>query len=308
LGPDPEWRPAGPSKWLPRRAPSGTRLFVEELQKRVLSPLTAMGAAGRALADAGGPIAAAKGIVEGLQRNMGGSLSPASESPFNAELGPHRRFDWTQCEMEAIQEIRKARGGKLNDVVLTVVAGAVNRFLKSRGLQTRDLDFRVMVPVSLRTESERGSLGNRVFQMTIKLPVPEPDPLERLEQVTATTSEQRDSAQGVGSATLDAVADTLGAGLLTSLAQLGLQARAANVVTTNVPGPPMPVYMLGARMLAAYPVVPLGGGQTLGIALFSYAGTLYWGLNADWDAMPDLHDFAEAIEEEFAILHKAATA
>ena len=121
-----------------------------------------------------------------------------------------------------------------------------------------------------------------------------------------TTRELKRSRQRAGVEFLEELGDRTLSSIFVFFARLATWQRSFNIVVTNVPGPPMPVYMLGARMKAIYPLVPLARNQALGIALFSYDGALYWGLNADWDAVPDLHDFVGDLELEFESLHKAA--
>jgi hypothetical protein len=169
-----------------------------------------------------------------------------------------------------------------------------------------DLDFRVMVPVSVRPQSERGLLGNRISQLVVRLPIDETEPRRRLTRVVETTRALKASQQSQAGELLTELAEWTGTGLLVSMARLGLNRRATNLVVTNVPGPPDPVYLLGARLLEIYPVVPLGPQQAVGVALLSYAGGLHWGVHGDWDALPDLHEFVGALQFEFEALAKGA--
>ena len=208
--------------------------------------------------------------------------------------------------MAAIREIRHHLGGSLNDVVLATVAGAVRRFLERRGVHTADIDFRVFVPVSLRGPNERGAFGNRVAGWMVDLPIAEHDPRKRLAQIQETTAHLKGSKQARGSEILGEVLEWTGPGILSLGMRLASQSTTFNMVVTNVPGPPTPLYLLGARMTEVYPLVPLSANQGLGIALFSYAGKLHWGFNADWDVVPDLHDFVADIDASFAELVDAA--
>ena len=127
-------------------------------------------------------------------------------------------------------------------------------------------------------------------------------------EVTETTQRLKSSRQRAGVEFLEDLGNRALTSLWIGFARLATWQRSYNVVITNVPGPPRPVYLLDARMLEIYPLVPLAHNQALGIALFSYDGSLYWGLNSDWDALPDLHAFANAIEQEFEQLQRAADA
>jgi WS/DGAT/MGAT family acyltransferase len=226
---------------------------------------------------------------------------------LNPEIGPYRRFDWTRTSIEEVSEIRKHLGGTLNDVVLTTVAGAVGRFLVRRGMHVdEDTRFRVMVPVSIRQRSEQGVPGNRVVNFLAQIPVHEVDPVRRLEATRESLGALKRSRLVKGAEILEELGDHTFTGLIVGFVQLGASQRAYNMVVTNVPGPPRPLYLLESRMTDIYPVVPLFRGQGLGIALFSYAGDLCWGLNACWDALPDLHDLIEDLGESFAELRDAA--
>jgi diacylglycerol O-acyltransferase len=142
--------------------------------------------------------------------------------------------------------------------------------------------------------------------MAARLPLDERDPRRRLRHVTETTRELKRSRQAQGVETLEEMSELGPAALFAQFARLTALTRPFNVVVTNVPGPQVRVYFLGAPLLAAYPLVPLYRNQALGIALFSYDGGLFWGLNADWDALPDLHLLVEALAAEFEALRRAA--
>jgi WS/DGAT/MGAT family acyltransferase len=193
----------------------------------------------------------------------------------------------------------------LNDVVLGCVAGAVRHFLAERGEDVSQLqDFRAFVPVSTRSQAEHGTLGNRVAMIVVPLPVSEPDPRRRMQQISERTREIKASGRTEGTELLEELSDWTLASLLTGMSRLAASRRSFNLVVTNIPGPQMPVFLNGARLLESYPLVPLFENQTLGVALFSYDQSLYWGFNADWDAVPDLHDFVRAIDREFETLRK----
>jgi hypothetical protein len=163
-----------------------------------------------------------------------------------------------------------------------------------------------MVPVSVRTNAQRGALGNKVSFLMVELPLAERDPVERLRLVSERMERLKGSRQVRGAEVLEEISDLTFSSLFVGLARLGARALSYNMVVTNVPGPPFPVYLLGAPLREIYPVVPLFQRQGLGIALFSYDGGLFWGFNADWDAVPDLHDVVGAVEAEFTVLRDAA--
>jgi WS/DGAT/MGAT family acyltransferase len=295
-----------PRAWRPRPAPSGARLLADEVLHRAALPLSLLGAGRRALRTPGHVLASAREGALGLRDAFAAGLRKTSATPLNPDIGPYRRFDWTQCELGAVKEVRERLGGTLNDVVLATAAGAIGRFLRRRGLRPQDLVFRAQVPVSVRAQDERGLPGNRVVMLLAELPVGEPDPCRRLALVSETMRRLKGSRQTAGVQLLEEISDHGLDWIFLGIARLATWQRSYNVVVTNVPGPQRPVYLLGARMLEIYPLVPLAANQAVGIALFSYDGALYWGFHADWEAMPDLHDLVVDVDEEFERLRKAA--
>lgn len=230
---------------------------------------------------------------------IGAGLAPTSSTPFNTDIGPYRRFDWTETAIADTRVIRDRFGGKLNDVVLSVAAGAVRDFLLQRGMRiTEETVFRAMVPVSIRQVSQRGEAGNRVVNYLARLPIHVEDPVERLKATIDITSKLKSSRVVQGAEAIEELSDHTFPGVVVQFVRLAGKTLAYNLVITNVPGPPASIYFVGAKMVAIYPLVPLFRRQGLGIALFSYADRLRWGFHADWDAMPDLHDFVASIDTE----------
>ena len=305
LAPETEIQPAKP--WIPRPAPDAQRLLREEVLRRAWFVPDAIGAARRAIGDVRGSIDAARETALGVYETVSAGLAPTTDTPLNPQIGPYRRFDWVRMDLDAVREIRRRLGGTLNDVVLTTVAGAVGRFLASRGAAAdADTVFRTMVPVSVRDRSERGRPGNRVVNFLAQLPVHVQDPVERLARTREVMARLKSSRVVSGSEILEEFADRTFTSILVEFVRLAANTRAYNLVVTNVPGPRVPLYLLGARMSEIFPLVPLFVNQGLGIALFSYDGQLCWGFCADWDALPDLHDFTLGVEAEFESLRAAA--
>ena len=242
-----------------------------------------------------------------VAETLGASFRTASATPLNGEIGPHRRFDWLTMSLGDIKAIRRGLGGSLNDIVLTIVTGAVRRFLQRRLVDPRRIDFRVMTPVSVRTEDERGSLGNRVSAWTVDLPVGEEDPRRQLELIRRTTAELKASKRAVGAEVLTQVAEWTPSTLLSLAGRNMTRLLPFNMVVTNVPGPQFPMYMLGAKLLETFPHVPLVDNLGLGIALLSYDGKLCWGFNADYDLVPDLSAYVKATRESFEDLKELSS-
>jgi WS/DGAT/MGAT family acyltransferase len=303
--PDPSFEPGPP--WTPRSAPSGAELVASEAWRRTKRSIDLARSAAGAIAT---PVRAATAALDraaGLAETFWGAMTPASETPLNPPaIGPHRRFDWTRTDLVEAKAVRAALGGTLNDVVLATVVGALRTFLQRRGVETSGLDFRALIPVSVRAQSERAALGNKVAQMLAALPIDEADPRRRIARVAETTMKLKQSHQVDATELLEEIGDWTATAVMTSTMRLAANRRTYNLIVTNVPGPQVPLYMIGAPLLETYPMVPLFSNQALGIALLSYDGSLYWGLNADWDAVPDLHDLVGDLRASFAELRDAA--
>ncbi len=309
LSPSSDEPPAEENAWLPQPAPSGLELLRREAWRRLGTPLAATRGAIDALSRPQESLERVGESVEALGEALAAGLRPSSATPLNRPLGPHRRFDWTTLELAEVKAVKNELGGTVNDVVLCTVAGALGTFLARRGVtrqQQARLELRAMVPVSVRPTDERGTTGNQIALWAATLPVAEVDPRRRLAAVRETTAALKRSKQALGASVLAAVSEWTVPTLLSMASRAVYRNRAANMVVTNVPGPQVPLYLLGARMVETYPMLNLLTEQSLGVALFSYAGRLHWGFMADWDLVPDLHDFVEAIEQTFDELCETA--
>lgn len=296
--------PSALVSWAPQPLPSPARLLRDEVIERVKTPANLLRRLwrepARVLDDLRGGMSAIADVI-------GAGARVVSASPLNQPIGRHRQFDWLSMDVSALGEIRQHLGGSFNDVVLAIVAGAMRRFLLRRKHPVAGLDFRAFVPVNVRTSEERGALGNRVAGWIVDLPIDEVDAGRRLRRVTASTAELKASRAAHGTEILARALDWTGATVLGLALRFAAQASPFNLVVTNVPGPPVPLYLLGARMLEAYPLVPLLPGQALGIALFSNAGKLFWGFNADWDSLRDLRALVIDVNASLVDLQKAAS-
>jgi WS/DGAT/MGAT family acyltransferase len=309
LTPQPSEKPDPPPVWLPRRRPSTLEYAASEGLRRLAAPMKLAGSVRRVLTNEG---RARDELIERLRAAapLAAGLGFATPTPLNQPVGPHRRFDWLPTSLDEIAKVRARFGGTVNDVVLAVVAGAMRRYLKlARQTDPDALRFVVMAPVSVRDASERGRLGNRVAAWVLPLPLAERDPVKRLEAVRKETEALKRRHGALGAQTVTEAIEWLGSTPLSLAARLMEHAAPFNLVVTNVPGPREPLYLLGARMLEAHPMVPLMGTLGLGIALFSYCRTLSWGFTADWDLVPDLHELVLAVGRELQrLLERAAEA
>jgi diacylglycerol O-acyltransferase len=203
-------------------------------------------------------------------------------------------------------EIKNALGGTVNDSVLAVVAGALGRWLRTRGVRTEGLELRALVPVSIRTEDEYGALGNRIAAMRAPLPVYLSDPVERLRQVQQSMGNLKQSKQALGAEVIAGLQDFAPPTLLAQASRVNFSTRLFNLIVTNVPGPQFPLYLLGREMREIVPIAFLPENHALAIAIMSYNSKVDFGLLADYDAMPDLEDFGEMLEESLAELLEEA--
>jgi WS/DGAT/MGAT family acyltransferase len=237
-----------------------------------------------------------------------GINAAAPESPFNVDIGPHRRYTFLAADLAQFKAIKDSLGGTLNDVVLAAVSLALGRYLRKRGYDTDGLVLKAMVPVSVRADAERGALGNKVAAMWAPLPVGVKDPLDCFQQITRATEDLKRSGQAVGAQVLTNLAGFAPPTILNQAARLQARQRFFNLVVTNVPGPQFPLYLLGRRLQVLYPVVPLAQRQALGIAVMSYDGHLGFGLLGDYDALPELDAIAQDLRRAIASLARAAGA
>ena len=299
--PEPEPAPA----WYPRPEPSAAALLATSFAERAGVPLDAVrGALGAARhperAVAGGG-KAVKGVAA-----MAAGVTGAPPSPLNVRIGSHRRFAWVDADLDRFKAIKSALGGTVNDVVLTVVAGALRSFAIRRGRDPEGMELKAMVPVSVRVDAERGALGNRVAAMYAPLPLYAEDPQERFAIVHAAMGGLKESGQAVGAEVLTRLAGFAAPTVLDQASRLQTRQRFFNLVVTNVPGPQFPLFLQGRRLRAFYPQVPLTLNTALGIAIMSYDGRLGFGLLGDYDAMPDLDAVADDLEAAIDELAQAA--
>jgi diacylglycerol O-acyltransferase len=302
--------PAAPTdpgdRWLPRPLPSRAQLLGEALIERATIPAEA-GRSVRAVLR--GPRRVLRGVRDaavGVGAMAWAGLNPAPPTPYNKSIGPHRRFTWVRAELADLKAIKNELGGTINDVVLATVAGALGAHMRRRGRKTGGLELKAMVPVSVRSDVERGALGNRVAAMMAPLPVWCREPGARLDIVRRELSGLKSGGQAVGAEVLTELAAFAPPTIMDQAARLSARQRLFNVVVTNVPGPQFPLYLLGRRMLETFPMVPLAKNQALGIALLSYDGSINFGLVGDFDLLWDLDELATDVHDSLEELAAAA--
>jgi len=307
---DAEPHPSAPTTeldpWQPRPEPSAANLVVAGV--RGVANATA-DLVGRAVSAATRPASSAtrlRDAFEGLGEIVWAGLNPAPETPLNVEIGPHRRYAVVRHRLDDYKHVKNALGGTVNDVVLTVVSGALARWLRSRGIRTEGLEMRALVPVSVRAQDQRGTLGNRLTVMRGPLPVYINDPVARLRFVKKAMDGLKESKQAVGAATLAAVNNLAPPTILAQASRLNFSTRLFNLIVTNIPGPQMPLYVLGHQLEDLFPIAFLPKGHALAVAIMSYNGRLEYGLLADYDALPDIQVIVDGIDEALGELLNAA--
>ncbi|MEP6695549.1 MAG: wax ester/triacylglycerol synthase family O-acyltransferase [Pseudonocardiales bacterium] len=301
----PEPREVPPDNWEPAPEPNPVDLVVEAISDFISQPTEVVDAIRNGVNDATATGLKLAAAVSGLVAYARTAARPASETPLNVDIGEQRRFGMARTELDDYKRVRKSHGGTVNDVVLATVAGALRNWLMSRGepVSTSTV-IRAMVPVSVRPPDHQGALGNKVSSYLVDLPVGEEDPVERLHQLSAGMKAHKEAGQSVGADALVRLSGFAPPTLhsMGARAASGLSKRLFNVVVTNVPGPQFPLYAGGAPMIEVFPVVPLAKNQAVSIGLTSYNGGVYYGLNADRNAMTDVDTLCQLIEESLSEL------
>ena len=308
LSASPEPGPVEPSRWQPRPTPGGVELLRDELGRVLATPLS-LARATRSALDR--PQTASESLLRGADavwQALSAGFRLPSATLLNRPIGTHRRVEWRTLPLDAVKEVKKRLDGTVNDVVLAVVTGALRRFFRSRRTPLRGLDFRVVVPVNMRSGPRDAAAGNRVSALFLSLPLDEPDPARRFRRIRDASLRLKRSRTAEGFDLLTRFADWTGSDLLTYWGtRLASSVRPYNMIVTNVPGPQFPLYLLGARQQAIHPFLPLFVNQGAGVAVMSYLGSVCFGLIGDWDLVPDLPALAGFVDEAFAELREAAS-
>jgi diacylglycerol O-acyltransferase len=306
LSPVPREVPPPEEEWTAHPEPSQAELIAEGVKGVIRTPVDLAGQALGALQRPERTVGRAREAVEGLGEVVWAGLNPAPDTPLNVPIGPHRRIMWTSSDLDDFKLIKNRFGGTVNDVVLTVVSGALRRFLRSRGVRTEGLELRALVPVSIRAEGAEGELGNQIAAMRGPLPVYCDDPVECLQIVRRTMGDLKQSKQALGAEVIAGLTEFAPPTLLAQASRLNFSTRLFNLIVTNVPGPQFPLYVHGREMLELIPVAFLPEDHALAIAIMSYNGGVRFGLLADYDAMPDVDFVAQAIADVLSELRERA--
>ena len=298
--------------WMPRPEPSGAELVLGAVSEVVARPGEIVDNTRTAVLGGLATVRRVTGALGGVADAVRTAARPSPGGPLNVPISTQRRLALARTRLDDHRAVRRAHGCDINDVVLAVVTGALRNWLLSRGeVVTSSTMIRAMAPQSVRGRHDEGSmLGNRVGSYLVDLPVGEPNPVLRLQHVSHAMRAHKESGQSVGAEALVRLSGfapptmhSLGARVASGFSQ-----RIFNLVITNVPGPQFSLYTAGAKLLEMFPVVPLAKNQAVAVGITSYDGGIYYGVNADRDAMSDVGVLAALLEESLDELVTTVTA
>jgi diacylglycerol O-acyltransferase / wax synthase len=299
--------PAQPDIWEPQPWPSVPGALASGFADVVTCPLQALARVPRLMRQrlpARPDLAAfTAGLATSARR-----LAEPSASCLNGPIGPGRRWAWTTTSLTMVREIRAELGGTVNDIVLAAITRGFRDLLLTRRELTDGLVVRSLVPISTRCADEHGTITNRLSAVLGNLPVAESDPIRRLHLVSDQMNQIKRARQAAGPELLTEMLAAAPSALLNlgTRAALRIPQPLVQTVTTNVPGPQFPLYILGRKMLQAHPYVPIGDNVRISTAVFSYLGQLSFGITAQSNAARDLDILAKGIQHGLAELHPEA--
>ncbi len=289
-----------PPPYVPRPSPTDAELRRDQWMRRLGSPIRAFEELRSFAESYEDPLDEAAARLRSLGQMAWWKIVPASETPLNGPVGPHRHCDWMKLPLADLKALRKALDCSINDIVLSVVTAAVREYMLGRQINPEVLEFRVATPVNMRREGHQQGMGNHVSTWIVRLPLGVADPLEQVAEIHRTTQDLKDSHQASAVELVEAVHEWIPFDIQ------GMSTGTQNLYVTNVPGPPFPLYMMGAELQDIYLQPPLIENLGMAIAALSYNDTVFWGFNADSDRVPDIEKFVEGVRSSFARLAKAA--
>lgn len=310
LGPEPAVVDPPKAPWAPERVPSDLELVSDALVDLCRRPASTIRATWRT-ARAGANL-----LKHARQNGLSAVSLPlgAPRTSLGVPLGPERRVGFAQVSLDEVEAVRHAFGVTVNDVVLAICSGALRQHFAALSEQVRG-SVVALVPASVRAEDERGTLGNRLSFMVVSLASALDDPVQRLRAISdaaraAKAQDQATALDTVGSAWVEAAVPTLVRPAVRFASRFGVvgRVRPGNVIVSNIVGTPFPLYFAGASLVAAYPIGPITDGIGLNITVQSYLGSLYFGLLASPNTVPDLWSLSHALPEALHELTKAKSA
>jgi WS/DGAT/MGAT family acyltransferase len=242
-------------------------------------------------------------VAKGLVDTAGAAMPLPPSTPLNVETGPNRGYMSASYPLSDFKEIRKARGGTINDVVLAVSGDALGRYLRGHGVDTAGMELRAEMPSAVRTEATGGAAEGNVFVvLVVQLPVDDLPALERHAAIADRTKAMKESGVATGVGTVLAATNFLAPTILAQTSRLFFSKILFNLLISNVPGVQFPVYMYGSKMLSLSPLPWVGPQQALSIAVVSYNGEMSFGIMVDRDAVTDVEVFIAHLRQAEADL------
>lgn len=297
LSVDPDPACEAPPRWLPRGGPRFLDLIGSEIARRSRGVFDLAGGLVGSAADPGTAIESAVTLAGECLGYLGPAIRPASGTPLNEPIGPHRRIDWLRLDAERIGAVGRARGATANQVLASILAGSLGRLLWGRSIDPSALDFRALL-LADGCSAQGGGWKDRLGSgMLASLPIAEPDPVARLAEIVR--SDPGEVSDSAGLEALAALGDLLGFGLFGRAARQLSSWLSFNVLVGETKGAEGRMELCGAPVLESYPLLPLLGQQALSVGICRHEGALHIGFNADWEAVPELHDFVTGVEVEF---------
>ena len=299
--------PTPAREWQPAPEPGRAELVLRTLANQASNPSEQLRVLRAAVRRPRAAIGQGRDVVRGMSSSAG-LLRPPAKSSLVGPVGSHRTWSCATVRLQDVKSVRAALGGTVNDIVLTLVSGGLRELLSTRGEAVDGRVVRSLVPVSVRSPGERGVYNNRVSAMFAALPVGIDDPVARLHAVSTQMDGLKQSKQAVAGDMLTSLSGfappmllALGGRLAARAPTLGLE-----IGVTNVPGPQQPLRTLDRRLVGSFPFVPLIGRVRISVAIFSYNGSLYFGITGDYDSSADIGILTAGVEGAMTQLLQAA--
>jgi WS/DGAT/MGAT family acyltransferase len=306
LTPDPAPTPPPAEPWRPKPPPGPLEAWTDAMLDQIDQNVRAWGEWQTDLLDVRAQMRRMNDVSRAMQIALPLAMRQPQKAIWNRPISGKRRATWTEMSFKEVRGIRSALGGTVNDVMLTLLGGALGSYLRAHGVNTSGLTVRMQIPVNVRSEDQKGALGNRVSMMLPSVPVGIIDPAQRLQAVRAEMERLKSNDQASAFEALAELFENIPAAYHALAGMNGVPQGAVNLVCTNVPGPLIPLYSVGHRLLAHYPMVPLAADLGVGAGITSYDKALYVGIMSDPEIVGDVDRIGEFIDAEFRALREAA--
>jgi WS/DGAT/MGAT family acyltransferase len=306
LVPDPEPTSQPDEAWQPSTLPNPLQSWSAAMIDNVDRGIRSFTEFQQSLMDPREQFRQITSFAQSLEVTLPAAIRPRFAAPWHKRVTRKRRVAWTELNFQEVRGIRGKLSGTVNDVVLTVLGGAFGKYIAEKGIKTEAATLRFMCPVNVRSETEQGALGNRVSMMLPEVPVGIASPADRLMAVRAEVDRLKASNQSSALERSVRMGEDVPAYLYALAGLGGVPSGGANVICTNVPGLLIPLYSVGHRLLASYPMLPLAGDLGVSIAIMSYNKHLYLGIMSDPTIIDDVDTIRKYVDEEFAMLRYVA--